>query len=1257
MADTNHSDPPSSKRRWWIGGGICLAIIGATVLAAWLSLRRDVSPNECLKLEQLKNVSIAHLENGRHKEKRGIGQGELARADAGFAELAEKLPGDPLGPRNLAITRLLELREKLIPAESAVQAAEMMLRVEDQSPTAHLLAGQIALEAGDQARAVAEMARAAELAPNDASIWFAISRLGLESQEEADKKRGYEALGRAFQAEPDNLFLQAAWLTAQARAKDPQLGETLRAFKETLVSHPALVESLRKRGRIADPLAMIEQAQQAIGKNQWGAVGSVLGLANVIRAETWSLNDLRRIDRDPLETIRHNFRVPCDDRSLAAETPPIEVKFNEFPAPLQLPPLLGVADVKLADLDLDGRLDVVALRETAVEIYGRPEGSGDWRPIAASPLPPGYARVLLADLDQDDPDQPGTEAYTRRHAAGKPKAGEANEKPPGEANHAAAPEAGASARPCHRTDLDLVVYGEAGLAIVRNDLNDDDRTRTLNVATPDAFAAMKPVLAALSVDFDHDGDLDLVISSQQGVSLWSNRGDLNFDDVSATSQLPPATLQATSITPVDWDRDVDLDLVLAGPEGEGAGWLDNLRHGEFRWRPFNGEFAALKGAETVAALDADGNGSWALAAAGNAGLNVVHTEPTREGPPRERSAASLTDSPHARVLAWDYDNDGRSDLLSWGETAFDIYRGGGGQFTAAPQLLARAAKPIRGCQSGDIDGDGDLDLAIAEADRIVLYANDGGNKNHWLNLELVAGLVDQQNLHFRVNHYGMGSLVEIRTGPIYQRQIVGPAITHFGLGQRGEPDMVRIVWTNGIPQDVIHPAVDEAICEAQILGGSCPYVYTWTGEKFEFFSDCLWAAPLGLQLADGVLSPSRAWEYLLIPGNRLQARDGRYALQITEELWETLYLDATQLIAVDHPADVAIYSNEKVGPAELAEFKIHTVRQPRRPKAARDQRGRDVLDLIAQRDETYLKAFDRKFGAGYVEPHYLELDLGLKLDQGELERPRALTLFLTGWIFPTSTSMNVGISQNASLEPRRPPSLWVPDANGEWQEVRAYIGFPGGKTKTIAIDLTDAFLTNDYRVRIATNMEIYWDEAFFTLDETPAETKTVPLRLTRADLHYRGFSLRTPDPGYGPEHYDYEQTTTEPKWPAMAGRFTRYGAVEELLTAAEDRMVTLGAGDELTLEFAAPGDEPPPGWTRDYLLYNVGWDKDADLNTVYGQTVEPMPFGAMSEYPYAFDENLPDDAAYQEYLRVYQTRTQDPARFWQRVLRAPQADE
>ena len=213
----------------------------------------------------------------------------------------------------------------------------------------------------------------------------------------------------------------------------------------------------------------------------------------------------------------------------------------------------------------------------------------------------------------------------------------------------------------------------------------------------------------------------------------------------------------------------------------------------------------------------------------------------------------------------------------------------------------------------------------------------------------------------------------------------------------------------------------------------------------------------------------------------------------------------------------------------------------------------------------------------------------------------------------------------------------------------AYMGFPGGKTKTIAVDVSKVLTPGDGRLRIATNLELYWDQIFFTVDEPAVELRQSELALRSADLHPRGFSRIVRDSGNGPERFLYDEVSKSPKWPPMQGSFTRFGDVTDLLRTRDDRLVVLGAGDEVTLRFRVPADDPPPGWKRDFLLYSVGWDKDANLCTVLGQTVEPLPYAQMKSYPPAADDRPPSDADYRQYLREYQTRCQD-GRFWREVL-------
>lgn len=1239
-----------ARRGWKILLGVLAAsavVVGITAAVLLSSSRGDLSPQECNQLESDKNLALAYLENATLGEKRPV---RLDEADRLFESIVARRPADLLGPRNLAITRLLRLKiaqdaEKPHVARQARQAVEQLLASDDGSAATHVLAARIAAASRDSELAAAELARAGELDPHDAALWYETYEYLKDLPGKSWQPKAEAALGRAFEAAPDHLFIAMEWAKAQASRKDPNITRTLSELRKTLATIPGISQQISNstRKKIPDVLAWIDETAGAAERGDWPSVQRHLRpLDGPLKSQPWAQSDSRRTTRHSLDFVIHEFKDPCPrparDRAAEDRT---EVKLVEFAAAEQLPTALpGITDAELADFDLDDRLDVVVLRGTVLEVYSRAHRDG-WRRIADVQVPPGYDRLLVADFDQDNPKQPGTEAHreAQRHAARQAVKKEKDAGGP--------PAEGPADDACHFADLDVAIYGKAGIRFFRSALDLDTGVRSLQaVEQPEALEAPKNIRTAVAADLYHDGNLDLALVVDDGLRLWSNDGDMSFTDITSGAQLPDS-LHATAVLVVDWDRDVDLDVLVVNDSGGPAGYVENLRHAQFRWRPFAKGFDALSHAQALTLFDGEGQGSWNFATSGEQGVHVIRTDTSRAGQVSPRANAQLTRNSRNGIAVWDFDNDSHCDLLAWGNKTIDFFRGNAdGDHVAVPPLLTGALQDVRACRIGDLDGDGDQDLAVAEADRIVLYSNEGGNRNHWLDIELRADIVELigQSASFRADHYGLGSVVEVRTGSRVQRQIVSGHTTHFGLGEEARADVVRVTWTTGVPQNLTEPETDLVICDEQVITGSCPYLYTWDGEKFVFCTDLLWSAPLGLQLAEGVLAPSRSWEYLRIPGEMLKARDGKYELRIAEELWEAAYFDQVKLIAVDHPADVEVYSNEKVGPAEIAEFKVHAVRAPLRPVAARDQRGRDILDRIYQRDGIYVKAFDRQLAFGLAENHFVEFDFG------DLKDPRQMTLFLTGWIFPSGTSMNVAISRNPKLDDLRPPSLWAPDTEGQWREVRPYMGFPGGKTKTIAVDLSDVFLTDDYRLRIATNMEIFWDEAFLTVDESPAAMELHELALNSADLHFRGFSHRSPGKNFGPEQYDYDRVSTAPKWAPMQGNFTRYGPVDELLTETDDLLVIVGAGDEISLSFAAPAQEPPEGWKRDFLLYNVGWDKDCDLNTVYGETVEPLPFAAMSGYPYGADESYPDTERHRQYLRTYQTRTQDPGGFWRNIF-------
>ncbi len=371
-------------------------------------------------------------------------------------------------------------------------------------------------------------------------------------------------------------------------------------------------------------------------------------------------------------------------------------------------------------------------------------------------------------------------------------------------------------------------------------------------------------------------------------------------------------------------------------------------------------------------------------------------------------------------------------------------------------------------------------------------------------------------------------------------------------------------------------------------------------------------------------------EYVHIPAGALKAMDGIYEIRVTEELSEVAYLDQVELYAVDHPAGTAIFTNEKfVGPP-YPEFRLYSVDQRVYPESARDDAGRDVRSRLTARDQTYPDQFRRSV-TGVADPHYLELDFGSADEAGPA------VLLLNGWVdWPDGSTFRQASQELAGG--LVVPYLQVQDAQGNWQTVNADMGMPAGKPKTIAVPVE--FPSASRKVRIGTNLSVYWDEIFLSEGDAPVPAGLQTLPLLSSNLRFRGFSESHIHPERKqPDTFVYQHVSPTSYWNPTPGLYTRYGNVNELLDTVDDRMVIMGSGDEVRLRFRADALAPPrEGWERDFLLKVDGWAKDRDPNTAHSSSVEPLPFHDMSQYPYDAAESYPDDAAHRQYREEYNTR-------------------
>jgi hypothetical protein len=480
------------------------------------------------------------------------------------------------------------------------------------------------------------------------------------------------------------------------------------------------------------------------------------------------------------------------------------------------------------------------------------------------------------------------------------------------------------------------------------------------------------------------------------------------------------------------------------------------------------------------------------------------------------------------------------------------------------------------------------------------------------------------------------ALVEMKAGTLYRRQFYTGVPLWFDAGDNASVDVIRITWPNGLIQNEVRQATNQthAYPEAQRLSGSCPMIWTWNGREFQFITDVLGVAPLGARDGDGSYFPVDHDEYVQIPGAALQPlhdqNDGHYEVRVTEELSEVSYLDQIQLYAVDHPSGTEIFTNEKFKGPPYPEFHLFSVERRIYPKTARDDHGGDVLPQLIAKDQRYPDHF-RRSETGIADLHSLDLDFGSVAPSG-----KAL-LLLNGWVdWPDgSTFRRASQESEAGLVM---PYLQVQDAAGVWKTVNQDMGMPAGKPKTIAVPIE--FLSASRKVRIVTNLCVYWDEIFLSEGPSDAGVKPTVIPFDSADLRFRGFSeTRIHPERKQPDTFFYDHVTPASFWNPTPGLYTRFGQVDNLLRDVDDQLVIMGSGDEVRLRFPVAGLQAPrAGMTRDFLLKVDGWAKDRDPNTAFSSTVQPLPFHGMSQYPYPASEHFPRDAVHDSYQRTYNTR-------------------
>jgi hypothetical protein len=618
-----------------------------------------------------------------------------------------------------------------------------------------------------------------------------------------------------------------------------------------------------------------------------------------------------------------------------------------------------------------------------------------------------------------------------------------------------------------------------------------------------------------------------------------------------------------------------------------------------------------------------------------------------EGKRFERVPLPVSDATRGwGVTAIDFDNDGWIDLAVVVETAHGpelrVLRNTGEQgfedVSAKLGLDKIKLNNPRSVIAADVDGDNDSDLVVSQigADPIVLR-NDGGNKNHALRIDF-KGLAD--------NKTGLGTKVEVFAGTLWQKWEVtgaagyasqGPPEILAGLGSADHADIVRMLWPTGVLQDEIDVAAQKPVTFTEIdrRGSSCPTLFVWNGHKYEFVSDVIGAGVIGHWISPTAKNTADPDEWIKVDGSKLKARDGYFSVRFGEPMEEVNFIDQLRLVAIDHPEGTDVYPDERFldNPPFASGAPVLTS-MPHAPAAAWDDHGRDVLTLLSARDHQYVQDFTNLSFAGFANMHSLTLDLG------EWTPKNPLRLFLHGFIEYFSASSMYSAWQ-AGLQPIS-PYVEAQMADGTWKRVVDDMGFPAGLPRTITVDLSGKLPAGTRKIRITTNLQIYWDQIL--VDNGPEQhnrIRTRELPLASATLAFRGYPRQVEGTIPGDLTYHYDQASTTGPFSQFRGSYTRYGDVTSLLRNVDDRFVIFGTGEDIDAEFsAAPLPPLAAGWTRDYFFYANGFVKDMDFYEATPFTVADMPFHAMTAYPYPAVQHYPDDTRATAYRLDWNDRYQ-----------------
>ena len=834
--------------------------------------------------------------------------------------------------------------------------------------------------------------------------------------------------------------------------------------------------------------------------------------------------------------------------------------------------------------------------------------------------------------------------------------------------------------------MDLLMTGSEGTVLFEQTENKVFEERT-QILPQGELVASGPFHLAWDLDIDMDGDLDLLLSAPgEETILLLNGGDNTF----VIRENMFGEVGVEQLFWVDLDGDGPPDAIFRSESDQVfVSW--NLRGGSLS-KPVEvmAEIVALE----VADLNADGTFELLMLQADNQllaaeylreseswkiGTIVEDTDAGHEQDANEQGSIgqgsdgqrsdgqrssgqnsdwALHDLPKHAIHVADLDNNGSLDLLIRSGKTQSLWLGSRDHQSQNYHLDIRDGLVH---SLFDVEGDDRLDLLLIDENNRLQQLDNQGDEEYY-GTSIRARASGEQGDQ-RINSFGIGGEIEVRSGLLYQKRQIRSPLVHFGLGRYEQTDVLRIIWPNGSVQTGFSElGAGSTIFNEQILKGSCPWLFVSDGDEMHFVTDILWRSPLGLRInATETAGVLQTFDRVRIPPDLLKPIDGKYELRVTAELWETHFFDHVALLAADHPKGTHVWVDERfVFPPPDLGLRLSGPLHPVRSVTGRNDLSSgiwtDQTETIKELDRNYARPFVKSRYQGLVHPHEIIIELQDGLDSD--------LLILSGWLRPTDSSLNLALSQG-SIAP--PSGLKIEIDHGDgWKLLHENYGIPAGKLKTILVDLPilhpskgddaeqDTWRSNRVeRVRLTTTSEIYWDRIVQAESMDSQLIRKTHIPWVETTLRYRGYSEWYRSHENAPKLGRYDSVSgTRQRWRDLKGFHTRFGDVEALLTETDERYVIMSAGDELVLR-APAATSPEQGWQRTFLFESDGWVKDGDYNTEASATVHPLPSRMKGENEFKAGASLFSDPVFEMHKNdwaVYHTRYITPYAF-ERAIR------